>query len=399
MKKKLLIAAVLLALWVIHPIAYVTYGVKWPTNVVHYVLNPTNSVGLGSSAVATEAQNADAIWSNQTTANITLTYDGVGSGNTMANDGTNNVFFRHDAVGFYAAETYASFTGSPPNGTLVDFDMVVHTASKYVFFTGRTGCVIGDATHFGIYLDNLQVHEFGHALGLGHSGVKAATMTSQIPGQCDLSQLILDPDDIAGIQFLYPPTGTVTPPTAPSSLTATRSVSLPESAIDLAWTDNASTENGFAVLRSTDNSVFTEVTQLAANTVTYTNTGLAPGTTYYYKVRAYNGGGNSNNSNTASASTSGTPQTLPSTPSNPSPANKAINVSRNADLSWTSTGATSYSIDFGTSTTPPNVGTSTTPSWVLPTLAANTKYYWKITATNAAGSRAGSIWFFTTGAN
>ncbi len=73
-------------------------------------------------------------------------------------------------------------------------------------------------------------------------------------------------------------------PNAPTSLTAT---AVGGTQINLAWTDNASNENGFKVERSSDNVNFAEVASLAANVVTYTNTGLTSGITYYYRVRAY----------------------------------------------------------------------------------------------------------------
>jgi len=93
----------------------------------------------------------------------------------------------------------------------------------------------------------------------------------------------------------------------------------------------------------------------------------------------------------------------PNTPSNPSPSNHATTVSINADLSWTggdpNAGETvTYDVYFGTSATPPLVsndqpGTTYDPG----TLAYNTKYYWKITATdNHAVSAIGPLWNLTT---
>jgi len=88
---------------------------------------------------------------------------------------------------------------------------------------------------------------------------------------------------------------------APSSLTATATSS---TQIDLAWTDNSSTETGFKVERSTDNTNWTEIAgALAANTTSYSATGLTASTLYYFRVRAYNAGGNSAYTSSASATT------------------------------------------------------------------------------------------------
>jgi titin len=90
------------------------------------------------------------------------------------------------------------------------------------------------------------------------------------------------------------------PPAAPSGLTAAAASS---SRINLAWTDNATGEAGFKIERSTDGVTFTQVATALANATTYANTGLAPGATYTYRVRAYDGPNNSASSNTASATT------------------------------------------------------------------------------------------------
>ena len=98
------------------------------------------------------------------------------------------------------------------------------------------------------------------------------------------------------------------------------------------------------------------------------------------------------------------PNNPPNTPSNPSPANHAAGVSINADLSWTGgdpdAGDTvTYDVYFGTSLTPPLVSNDQSGTTYDPgTLAYNTKYYWKIIATdNHGASTTGPLWDFTTG--
>ena len=72
----------------------------------------------------------------------------------------------------------------------------------------------------------------------------------------------------------------------PSGLTAT-GVSMTQ--INLNWSDNSSDETAFYVERSPDGSTgWTEIGSVGANVTTYPDsTGLACGTTYYYRVRAY----------------------------------------------------------------------------------------------------------------
>jgi fibronectin type 3 domain-containing protein len=90
------------------------------------------------------------------------------------------------------------------------------------------------------------------------------------------------------------------PPAAPSGLTA-RAIS--SSRVDLSWTDNSGDEDGFKIYRSTDNVNFAFYFTVGANVTTRSNTNLTSATTYYYRVFAYNSGGNSANSNVATATT------------------------------------------------------------------------------------------------
>jgi tartrate-resistant acid phosphatase type 5 len=73
--------------------------------------------------------------------------------------------------------------------------------------------------------------------------------------------------------------------------------------IDLAWTAVGCTHEGFKVEQSEDGVTFKVIATVGGNLTAYTATGLARGTTYYFRVRAYNAAGDSAYSNVVSATT------------------------------------------------------------------------------------------------
>jgi len=90
-------------------------------------------------------------------------------------------------------------------------------------------------------------------------------------------------------------------PSAPSALTAS-AVSPLE--IVLCWTDNAKDETAFKIeRRRRSDGTWKQVWQVGANVTNYNSTGLDGGTTYEFRVRAYNTRGNSDYSNIAEATT------------------------------------------------------------------------------------------------
>jgi Type I phosphodiesterase / nucleotide pyrophosphatase/Fibronectin type III domain len=74
------------------------------------------------------------------------------------------------------------------------------------------------------------------------------------------------------------------PPAAPSSLTA-RAVS--RSQIDLAWVDNSGNEDGFEIEYSTNGTTWSRLTLTGPNARSFSATGLAANTRYYFRVRAF----------------------------------------------------------------------------------------------------------------
>ena len=56
----------------------------------------------------------------------------------------------------------------------------------------------------------------------------------------------------------------------------------------MSWTDNSSNENQFKIERSTDGLTYTQIAAVSANVRSFADTGLTPGTRYFYRVRASN---------------------------------------------------------------------------------------------------------------
>ena len=102
------------------------------------------------------------------------------------------------------------------------------------------------------------------------------------------------------------------PPMAPNDLTA---LALSFDRIDLAWTDDATDEDGYRVERSADGENFSLIATLDADTETFTDQPLSAETTYYYRVSAFNGAGVSAASNDAWATTEAAPIAIPTAPS------------------------------------------------------------------------------------
>jgi hypothetical protein len=190
---------------------------------------------------------------------------------------------------------------------------------------------------------------------------------------------------------------TPTPPVAPSNLTATAASS---SQVNLSWTDNSTNETGFKIERcqGAGCTTFTQIATVAAGATTYSNTGLTASTTYQYRVRASNSGGDSAYSNTANATTSASA----SAPTAPSNLTATVASSSQINLAWadTSSNETGFKIErcqggqggqagknCKTFVEIAQVGANVT-SYSSTGLAASTTYTYRVRAFNAVGNSA-----------
>lgn len=103
-----------------------------------------------------------------------------------------------------------------------------------------------------------------------------------------------------------------TAPAAPTGLTVTAIAGTTNwNKLNLAWTDNGGGETGFKIERALAAAgPFSQIATNPASDRTYTATGLAATTAYYFRVRAYNANGNSDYSNVAGRTTPNAPPVL-----------------------------------------------------------------------------------------
>ena len=176
-----------------------------------------------------------------------------------------------------------------------------------------------------------------------------------------------------------------TPPADPSGLNASV---ISQTQIHLTWTDNATDETGFYLDQASDSGFITNLvtTTLVANVISYDATGLSPGTTYYFRVRAYKASSPSANSATASATT------LAYAPTAPTGLSASALSFAQIDLAWTdsSNNEAGFYLDratdssFGTNLFTATLGANATSTSVTG-LTANTSYYFRIRSYNSGG--------------
>lgn len=178
---------------------------------------------------------------------------------------------------------------------------------------------------------------------------------------------------------------------APSGLTAT---AVSTSRINLAWTDNSADESGFRIERAPDAAgvpgTFALIASVGANVTTYGNTGLATGTQYWYRVRAYNAVGNSTYSNIAGTMT----MRIPPAPSNVQGVAASPNM---IDVTWNdnSDNETSFRLEraLDTNGAPGSfalvatLGANVT-TYRVTGLIGGTTYWYRVRAQNSIGNSA-----------
>ena len=175
-------------------------------------------------------------------------------------------------------------------------------------------------------------------------------------------------------------------PAPPTALTATAG----NAQVALAWTASTGATSYNLYYSLTTGVTPANGTKISGiTTPSYTQTGLANGSTYFYVVTAVSSGGES----PASAQASAKP--VAPIPAPPAALTAAAGNAQIA-LSWTaSAGATSYNVYYGTAatvspTTGTRIGAISGTTYTVPTLTNGTQYFFLVTAVNGTGESAAS---------
>ncbi|MCH2105221.1 MAG: M10 family metallopeptidase domain-containing protein, partial [Planctomycetes bacterium] len=95
-----------------------------------------------------------------------------------------------------------SAVGSCSSGVLAYCETPISNGWRIRFCEGHTWDDGPDYSVFGYCLQGVACHEYGHALGLGHSTSGVATMYPTISGT-GIGQRSIAADDIDGVQYIY----------------------------------------------------------------------------------------------------------------------------------------------------------------------------------------------------
>lgn len=190
-----------------------------------------------------------------------------------------------------------------------------------------------------------------------------------------------------------PTAGAPGAPTSPSGLTGSAGSSVE---VNLSWSIGSTDQTGFLVQRApltagpfvSSPGTFVTVATLAGNVMSYSDTGLAASTSYYYQILSTNASGSSAPSNVVEVTTQAPPVSVPLAPS-------ALAVTPTAatlvSLSWTNNASNASSFLIYRSTNGGNtfseiaITSSNQTTYEDYNLLAATPYTYKIEASNSAG--------------
>jgi mono/diheme cytochrome c family protein len=195
-----------------------------------------------------------------------------------------------------------------------------------------------------------------------------------------------------------PPT-TPPPPVIPSSPSNLTGTTISSSQVNLGWTDNANNETGFRIQRA-GNSAFTTGLNswtVGANVIALSDVTATANTAYYYRVFATNGGADSAASNVITVTTPAPPPPAVIVPTAPTGLAATAASSTQVNLTWAdnSSNETGFRIErAANSGFTGTLSTFTVGAGIVAysdtSAVASTTYYYRVFATNSAGSSTAS---------
>jgi fibronectin type 3 domain-containing protein len=329
--------------------------------------------------------------------------DSSGGGDNAASSATINLtqpganaapmaVYQHARAGVFTYTIPGLTSGS-------QYSVLLHFAETY--FTAKGDREFNVAINGTTVLTNLDIYG---TVGADAALLETFTATANSNGDIVIAFTVgaANQPVVSGIEIRDISTSCTTVASAPAGLTATASSS---SAIALSWTavmpPTNCTITSYNVYGSTTSGFTPSPSTLLGSVTgtTFTNTGLAASTTYYYVVEAVDAEGASTPSSQAGAETSAPP--CAAVPSAPAGLTATATSSSSIGLSWTAVTPpadctiSSYSV-YGSTTsgfTPSSstlIGSVTGTSYSNTGLSASTTYYYLVKAVDAYGTSAAS---------
>jgi len=153
--------------------------------------------GVGATVGAITSNQS---WNGAVSGTLLTAQAGSMSGYTLG-DGIPMLNFQdpiNACKGSCLAATFTGYYDQRQDGSyrIFDADIVTNGGYSWTSLSENDGC----SSEF--YIEGVQVHEVGHLLGLGHSGVNGSTMYPSV-SSCNNGPASIANDDAAGIQALY----------------------------------------------------------------------------------------------------------------------------------------------------------------------------------------------------
>jgi titin len=192
---------------------------------------------------------------------------------------------------FKTATPSPSVTPVPPTETATPSPTVTPTYAPPVLkINENTNCRSGPGENYGV----LVVLKAGQTVELVGRGPQGNYWVVKIPNQTGTCWAWGEFATASGSthtldEMTPPPTATAAPPAAPRGLTYDFACTFTDVTVNLSWTDVATDESGYRILRNGG-----PLVELPANATLYTDTTAASsGSSFTYSVEAFNSAGKS----------------------------------------------------------------------------------------------------------